>query len=91
VLKAIGASGGFVYRVVIQQSLIVAVLGIALGTVAAAVMASLVEKRVPEFVTELRPLDVAMVAGLSVVTAVVASFVPVRRIDRIDPATVFRA
>ncbi|MGH3084545.1 MAG: ABC transporter permease [Gaiellaceae bacterium] len=91
VLKAIGASGGFVYRVVIEQSLIVAVLGIALGTAAASVMASLVEKRVPEFVTELRPLDVAIVAGLSVVTAVVASFVPVRRIDRIDPATVFRA
>lgn len=35
--------------------------------------------------------DAAMVVGLSLAAAVVASFVPVRRIERIDPAAVFRA
>jgi putative ABC transport system permease protein len=91
VLKAIGASGGFLYRVVIEQSLIVGVLGTVIGAGVAAVIATQVEKRVPEFVTELRPLDVALVACLSIVAAVAASFVPARHVDRIDPAEVFRA
>lgn len=91
VLEALGASGGFVYRIVVEQSLIVGTLGALLGVGAAALSAGWIEERVPEFVTELRPLDALGVLVAAIVVSVVAAWVPARRIDRIDPAMVFRA
>ena len=91
VLKALGASDGFLYRIVIQQSLIVGVAGAALGIAASALAASLIERRVPEFVTELRFLDAAGVFVVTLVVSVVAAYLPAHRINRIDPAIVFRA
>jgi putative ABC transport system permease protein len=91
VLKAIGATDRFLYRIVVEQSLIVGVAGATLGVAASAAAASLIEQRVPEFVTELRFADAAGVFGVTLVVAVAAAYLPVRRINRIDPATVFRA
>lgn len=91
VLKAVGASGGFLYRVVLQQSLIVGALGAAAGVAAAALTSSLIRRGVPEFITVLRPLDAAAVFAAAIVMAVAASYVPVRRLNHIDPAMVFRA
>jgi putative ABC transport system permease protein len=91
VLKAVGASAGFLYRVVLRQSLIVGVLGATLGVAVAVGATRLIRSGVPEFITVLRALDVAGVLGIAVVMAIAASYVPVRRIDRIDPAEVFRA
>lgn len=91
VLKAVGASGGFVYRVVIAQSLIVGVLGSALGLGVSALAATLIKRGVPEFVTDLRWPDAAGVFGAILLVSLAAAYVPVRRINRIDPAMVFRA
>lgn len=91
VLKAVGASGGFLYRVVVRQSLIVGVLGAVLGIAASVGTTRLIRHGVPEFLTVLRPLDAAGVFLVAVLMAIVASYVPVRRINRIDPAEVFRA
>lgn len=90
VLKAIGASSRFLYRVVVRQSLIVGTSGALLGVAASAAAASLIKRRVPEFITVLRWQDAAGVFLAALAMAVVASYVPVRRIDRIDPAEVFR-
>lgn len=90
VLKAIGASGPFLYRVVIRQSLIVGALGALLGTAAAA-SATLIERREPEFVTELRWSDASAVFLAALLVAVAASYVPIPRLNSIDPAVVFRA
>jgi putative ABC transport system permease protein len=91
VLKAVGASGSYLYRIVITQSLIVGVLGSALGVVASAITASLISRAIPEFLTDLFWTDAAAVVLGALAMAVVASFVPVRRINSIDPAMVFRA
>lgn len=91
VLKAIGASDRFLYRIVVEQSVIVGVTGAALGVAASAAAASLIEQRVPEFVTDLRLWDAVGVFLASVLLSVVAAYLPVRRINRIDPAIVFRA
>jgi putative ABC transport system permease protein len=91
VLKALGASGGFVSRIVLEQSLIVGVAGAFLGIGASALAASVIEQRVPEFVTDLRVADAAGVFAIALVVSVVAAYVPARRINRIDPAMVFRA
>jgi putative ABC transport system permease protein len=91
VLKALGASAWFVYRVVIRQSAIVGVAGSLLGVVAASVVATLVRRRVPEFVTDLRMTDAVFVIAATIAISLIAAYVPVRRINRIDPAMVFRA
>jgi putative ABC transport system permease protein len=90
VLTAVGASGGFLYRVVVEQSLIVAVLGAALGVGASALAAKLIRQQVPEFLTTLRLSDALAVFATALAVAVVASWIPVRRINLIDPAIVFR-
>ena len=91
VLKAIGADDRFVYRIVVEQSLGVGVVGAALGIVLSAFAATLIRQRVPEFVTDLQPLDATGVFAIAVAVSALAALVPVRRISRIDPAMVFRA
>lgn len=91
VMKAVGASAGFLYRIVLSQSSMLTAVGFAVGLAAAWSVAQFVTELVPDFVTVFRPLDVAAVFGATVLMAVVASFVPVRRINSIDPAVVFRA
>jgi len=91
VLKAIGASGAFLYRVVVRQSLIVGALGAATGIAASVAATRLIRSGVPEFIAVLRPLDAAGVFVVAILMAIAASYVPVRRINRIDPAEVFRA
>lgn len=90
VLKAIGAPSRFLYRVVLDQSLMVGLLGSVLGILACVAATSSIESRVPEFITRLRWTDAVLVFAGALATAVAASYVPVRRIERIDPAEVFR-
>jgi putative ABC transport system permease protein len=91
VLKALGASGTFVYRIVITQSLIVGILGFAVGASAAALAAAFIRRGIPEFITDLRFTDAGAVFAAALLMSFVASYVPVRRINGIDPAMVFRA
>jgi putative ABC transport system permease protein len=91
VLKAIGATDAYVYRIVVQQSVLVGAIGAAIGVAVAALAADAIPHWVHEFVTDLRPTDAAVVFGVSLLAALAAAVVPVRRINRIDPATVFRA
>lgn len=90
VLKAIGASDAFLSRVVVQQSLLVGTAGSLLGVAVSAATTTLVERAVPEFITELRAADVASVLAGALLTAIVAAYVPVQRLIRLDPAMVFR-
>jgi putative ABC transport system permease protein len=91
VLKAVGASNRFVYRIVVVQSLIVGILGSAIGVTASAFAATLIKRGVPEFVTDLRLFDAIGIFAAALVVSILAAYVPVHRINRIDPAMVFRA
>lgn len=91
VLKAIGASNGYLYRVVLIQSCIAGSIGFGLGTVLTFVGSDVIQKLEPLFVTLLKWEDVASVAGMTVVMIVLATYIPVRRIFHIDPAIVFKA
>jgi ABC-type antimicrobial peptide transport system permease subunit len=76
---------------VLEQSLIVGVLGAAIGVVVSALAATLIKRGVPEFVTDLGWVDAVWVFFAALGVSIVAAYVPVRRINRIDPAMVFRA
>ncbi len=91
VMKAVGGSAGFLYRIVLSQSSMLTAAGFVVGLVAAWSVAQLVRELVPDFVTIFRAQDVIAVFGGTVLMALVASFVPVRRINSIDPAIVFKA
>lgn len=91
VMKALGASGSFLYRIVIAQSLMVAVIGSVLGLGGAIGFSGVIDDVVPEFITAVRWADTLAVFAAALAMAVVASYLPLRRINAIDPAMVFRA
>ncbi len=91
VMKAVGAGAGFLYRVVLAQAAMLTAGGFALGLVGALAVARLASEAVPEFATDFQARDIAGVLIVAVIMAVLASFMPVRRINSIDPALVFRA
>lgn len=91
VLKAVGASPGQLFRVVVRQSLVVALAGFALGSALGVVGGTLIQDAVPEFAVRYRWQDFLFVLGAALVMSALAALVPIRRVARIDPAAVFRA
>lgn len=91
VMKAVGAGPVFLYRLVFSQSVVLGAAGFLLGFPLTLVVNALAEEAVPEFVNVLRWQDLMAVFGVTMGMAVVAGLVPIRRINSIDPAMVFRA
>jgi putative ABC transport system permease protein len=90
VLKAIGFSNRRLLGIVWRQSLVAGALGLAAGTSLTVAVGALIERLLPEFVIILHPLDVALVAFAAGAMTILASFLPVRPVTRLDPAAVFR-
>nr|MDQ6928504.1 FtsX-like permease family protein [Actinomycetota bacterium] len=91
VLKAIGVSNRRLYVIVLQQSLLAAMGGLVFGCVLSLLLGPAVERIVPVFVTQIRVGDIVFASVGALLMAVAASFVPARRMARLDPAEVFRA
>lgn len=91
VLKAIGMKNRQLYTVVIEQALIAGLIGYAVGAGLAFGLGGGLGQYVPQFVTQIRWFDVAWVFGLTLLMSVVAAYLPIRRIARIDPAEVFKS
>ncbi len=91
VMKAVGGSPGFLYRIVLFQAGTLTGAGFLVGTATAWAVAQLAVEAVPEFATQFRWIDIASVLAAAGLMAVIASLMPVRRINGIDPAVVFRA
>ncbi|MBI2860345.1 MAG: ABC transporter permease [Chloroflexi bacterium] len=90
ILRAIGAGNLYLYRIVLFQSLTVSILGFVIGAAISPPLMSGMQYLVPEFVSTITPRMMAWVFSLFVVTGLVASFIPVRRLSQIDPAVVFK-
>ncbi len=91
VMKAVGGSPGFLYRIVRSQSAMLTAAGFVAGLIGARVVARLAAEAVPEFATDFQIGDIGAVGVAALFMAVIASFVPVHRVNSIDPAIVFRA
>jgi putative ABC transport system permease protein len=91
VLKAVGASPRQLFAVVLRQSIVVALIGFAAGSLLAYVAGTLIQDSIPEFATIYRWQDVLAVFGAALVMSALAAIVPIRRVAQVDPATVFRA
>jgi putative ABC transport system permease protein len=86
---ALGAQTRDVFVLVVKQGLRLICLGLLLGLVGAFVVTRLLSQ-VLYGVTASDPLTYAMVAGLLLVTALVACLVPARRATRVDPMIALR-
>lgn len=87
---ALGARGGDVVRMVVQRSMLLTVTGLAIGLVAAFVLA----RPLAVLLFELSPWDLttfAAVPALLAGTALLASWIPARRAARIDPLRALRS
>jgi putative ABC transport system permease protein len=91
VMKALGASRWQLYRIVLSQSAMVAILGFSVGVGLALLFNRVAGDVVPEFVTYVRWQDVALTLGVAGLMTLVASLLPISRVARVDPASVFRA
>ncbi len=91
VLKAIGAPHRTLYRVVLQQSVIVCSAGFVIALPLTYAINRIAVHFVSEFITLLRWQDCLLAFAAVLAMALLASVVPIRRIAGIDPAEVFRA
>lgn len=91
ILKAIGFTNGKLYIIVLEQALIAATVGYAVGAVLALGLNPLLTGAVPQFITQIRPIDMAWIFAVTIVMAVIATYIPMRRLNKIDPAEVFKA
>jgi putative ABC transport system permease protein len=91
ILKAVGFTNGYLYRVVFEQSLITGLLGFLLGAGLTIVVAPLTQDLVPQFVVLIRWQDVLGIAGFTLLMVLLAAYVPTRRLAAIDPVEVFKA
>lgn len=91
VLKALGTPPTGLVRIVLEQSLASSLAGFVLGMLLALLLARVTTAMVPQFVTIFALRDMATVLALACVMSVVASVLPIVRIVRIDPLSVFKA
>lgn len=91
VIKALGASNMQIYRIIFEQALIAGVCGYLIGLALTYFLVWLIPQFVAAFVTVVIFDDLVMVCGISILMSLVASYTPVRRIVRIDPALVFKS
>lgn len=91
ILKAVGFRNGYLYRAVLEQSLVTAFLGFLIGVSLTLAVGPFASDLVPQFVLSTRWHDVLGVAVITLLMAAVAACIPVRRLASIDPVTVFKA
>jgi putative ABC transport system permease protein len=87
-LKAMGASNGYIYRVIVRQAVFSAVAGYVMSM---GISLMVVRNSARGGATILMPWELALgMLGLSVVMCVAASLVSINKVTRIDPAMVFK-
>lgn len=90
VVKALGASGWRLLRMVVGQTLVVTILaaGASYGIYRAAAWAVMDAR--PQFAVQLDPAALGAVLGAAIGMALLGALAPLARVVRLDPATVYR-
>jgi predicted permease len=90
VRMALGATPSGIARLVVREGLVTTAVGVALGLAAAAALTRFLESLLFE-VRPGDPLTYAAVAGVLLLTALLATWFPARRATRVDPLVAIRA
>lgn len=86
---ALGSAGAGIQRMVVGRGILVAGVGVAIGTVSSVALSGLLESRLFE-VEPGDPLTTAAVAAAMLVAATLASWLPARRAASTDPVEVLK-
>jgi len=86
---ALGASRSSIFGMVIRQSLELVIAGVALGAIAALILSRLLSSFLYGISAQ-DPLTFLDVAGLLILLALAAGYVPARRATKVDPITALR-
>lgn len=90
ILKAEGFTNPYLYRVVFEQSMVTGFLGFIIGAGATIFIGPIAHSYVPQFVVFVRWQDIIGIAGATILMALLAAYIPVRRLTSIDPVSVFK-
>lgn len=90
VLKAVGVSGGRLAWLVTAETLYRAVMGFVVGIGLAYAAAALIMAIWPQFNIVIRPGTVAQAGALAVIMTILATLLPIYRLNQIDPLLVFK-
>jgi putative ABC transport system permease protein len=91
VMKALGAPRQSLARVVVEETFACCLAGFVLGEGASLLSSLFAERAVPQFVTQVQSGDIATVFATTLFMGVVAAFIPIQRLMRVDALTVFKA
>ena len=91
VLKALGVPGTGLLRVVFEQSLVCGAAGFVLGVVGAYFVSAVAQLFIPQVATLFRWQDIGLILVATGLMSLVAGFLPMQRILRIDTLSVFKA
>lgn len=91
ILKAVGAARGRLYGAVFTQAFISVALGGAAGGILALATRAVIEHLAPEMPLVFAVSDVSRAAAAMVAVAVLASYMPIRRVAKVDPMSVFKS
>jgi ABC-type antimicrobial peptide transport system permease subunit len=91
---ALGADANRIFRIVMRQGALQLVIGLVLGTGAAALLLGvLLAQALQNFLFKVKPLDPTIylvVSGLLTLVAAASCFVPARRATRVNPMVALR-
>jgi putative ABC transport system permease protein len=90
ILKAEGFTNPYLYRVVFEQSLVTGFLGFVIGAGLTILAGPFAQGQVPQFVVYTRWEDILAIAGATLLMALLAAYIPIRRLTSIDPVSVFK-
>ncbi len=90
---ALGASRGGILRLVLRQSLSLAVVGVVAGLIGAFILTTLMSSMLTSMLfntAAVDPLTFAIVAATLIAVTILASYIPARRATRVDPMVALR-
>jgi len=90
VLKAIGASDGYLLRIVVTEAVVLGAVGFVLGYGVARLSGPLISAAVPDIGVTVTAVNAARGFLAMMAMCLVAAAVPVARAMRVDPLLVFR-
>jgi putative ABC transport system permease protein len=89
ILKAIGFTNGYLFLLVLEQSMMTGIIGFVLGASSTLIATRFVADIVPQFVTLVRFQDIMLVLATTLLMSAIAAILPVRRVTNVDPVSVF--